>query len=29
MRRKVRRALDATTGAVLLGSGAKLAAEHV
>ena len=29
MRRKVRRALDATTGAVLLGFGAKLAAEHV
>jgi threonine/homoserine/homoserine lactone efflux protein len=29
MRRKVRRALDATTGAVLLGFGAKLATEHV
>jgi threonine/homoserine/homoserine lactone efflux protein len=29
MRRKVRRSLDATTGAVLLGFGAKLATEHV
>ena len=29
MRRKVRRALDATTGAALLGFGAKLATEHV
>ena len=29
MRGKVRRALDATTGAVLLGFGAKLATEHV
>jgi threonine/homoserine/homoserine lactone efflux protein len=29
MRRKVRRALYATTGAVLLGFGAKLATEHV
>ena len=29
MRRRVRRALDATTGAVLLGFGAKLATEHV
>src|SRR5580700_3133181 len=29
MRRKVRRALDATTGAILLGFGAKLATEHV
>jgi len=29
MRRGVRRALDATTGAVLLGFGAKLATEHV
>ena len=29
MRRKVRRGLDATTGAVLLGFGAKLATEHV
>ena len=29
MRRKVRRTLDATTGAVLLGFGAKLATEHV
>jgi threonine/homoserine/homoserine lactone efflux protein len=29
MRRKVRRALDATTGAVLLGFGARLATEHV
>jgi threonine/homoserine/homoserine lactone efflux protein len=28
-RRKVRRALDATTGAVLLGFGARLATEHV
>jgi threonine/homoserine/homoserine lactone efflux protein len=28
-RRKVRRTLDATTGAVLLGFGAKLATEHV
>ena len=28
MRRKVRRTLDATTGAVLLGFGAKLATEH-
>ena len=28
MRRKVRRALDATTGAVLLGFGARLATEH-
>ena len=28
-RRKVRRALDATTGAALLGFGAKLATEHV
>ena len=28
-RRKVRRGLDATTGAVLLGFGARLAAEHV
>lgn len=28
MRRRVRRALDATTGAVLLGFGARLAAEH-
>ena len=29
MRRRVRRSLDATTGAVLLGFGAKLATEHV
>jgi threonine/homoserine/homoserine lactone efflux protein len=29
MRRKVRRALDATTGTVLLGFGARLATEHV
>jgi len=29
MRRKVRRALDATTGAVLLGFGTKLATEHL
>jgi len=29
MRRRVRRALDATTGVVLLGFGAKLATEHV
>jgi threonine/homoserine/homoserine lactone efflux protein len=29
MRRKVRRALDATTGAILLGFGARLATEHV
>jgi len=29
MRRKVRRTLDATTGAVLLGFGARLATEHV
>lgn len=29
VRRKVRRALDATTGAVLLGFGARLATEHV
>jgi threonine/homoserine/homoserine lactone efflux protein len=29
MRRKVRRGLDATTGAVLLGFGAKLATAHV
>jgi threonine/homoserine/homoserine lactone efflux protein len=29
MRRKVRRSLDATTGAVLLGFSAKLATEHV
>jgi threonine/homoserine/homoserine lactone efflux protein len=29
MRRRVRRVLDATTGAVLLGFGARLAAEHV
>jgi threonine/homoserine/homoserine lactone efflux protein len=29
MRRKVRRSLDATTGAVLLGFGARLATEHV
>jgi threonine/homoserine/homoserine lactone efflux protein len=29
MRRQVRRALDATTGAVLLGFGARLATEHV
>jgi threonine/homoserine/homoserine lactone efflux protein len=29
MRRKVRRSLGATTGAVLLGFGAKLATEHV
>jgi threonine/homoserine/homoserine lactone efflux protein len=29
VRRKVRRSLDATTGAVLLGFGAKLATEHV
>jgi threonine/homoserine/homoserine lactone efflux protein len=29
MRRKVRRSLDATTGAVLLGFGAKLATEHM
>jgi threonine/homoserine/homoserine lactone efflux protein len=29
MRRKVRRALDTTTGVVLLGLGARLAAEHV
>ena len=29
MSRKVRRGLDATTGAVLLGFGAKLATEHV
>jgi threonine/homoserine/homoserine lactone efflux protein len=28
MRRRVRRALDAATGAVLLGFGAKLATEH-
>lgn len=28
-RRKVRRGLDATTGAVLLGFSAKLATEHV
>ena len=29
MRRRVRRGLDATTGAVLLGFGARLATEHV
>jgi threonine/homoserine/homoserine lactone efflux protein len=29
MRRRVRRALDATTGVVLLGFGARLATEHV
>jgi threonine/homoserine/homoserine lactone efflux protein len=29
MRRKVRRALDTTTGVVLLGFGARLATEHV
>jgi threonine/homoserine/homoserine lactone efflux protein len=29
MRRRIRRTLDATTGAVLLGFGAKLATEHV
>jgi threonine/homoserine/homoserine lactone efflux protein len=29
MRRRVRRGLDATTGAVLLGFSAKLATEHV
>ncbi len=29
MRRKVRRTLDATTGAVLLGFGARLATEHM
>jgi threonine/homoserine/homoserine lactone efflux protein len=29
MRRKVRRGLDATTGAVLLGFSARLATEHV
>ena len=29
MRRRVRRVLDATTGAVLLGFGARLASEHV
>jgi threonine/homoserine/homoserine lactone efflux protein len=29
MRRKVRRSLDATTGVVLLGFGARLATEHV
>jgi threonine/homoserine/homoserine lactone efflux protein len=29
MRQRVRRALDATTGAVLLGFGARLATEHV
>jgi len=29
VRRKVRRALDATTGAVVLGFGARLATEHV
>jgi threonine/homoserine/homoserine lactone efflux protein len=29
MRRRVRRTLDATTGAVLIGFGAKLATEHV
>ena len=29
MRRHVRRALDATTGAVLLGFSAKLATEHI
>jgi threonine/homoserine/homoserine lactone efflux protein len=29
MRHRVRRALDATTGAVLLGFGARLATEHV
>jgi threonine/homoserine/homoserine lactone efflux protein len=29
MRRRVRRALDATTGTVLLGFGARLATEHV
>lgn len=29
MRRRVRRSLDATTGAVLLGFSAKLATEHV
>jgi hypothetical protein len=28
MRRKVRRGLDATTGAVLLGFSARLATEH-
>ena len=28
-RRRVRRGLDATTGAVLLGFSARLAAEHV
>ena len=28
VRRRVRRTLDATTGAVLLGFGAKLATEH-
>lgn len=29
MRRRVRRGLDATTGAVLLGFGARLATEHI
>jgi threonine/homoserine/homoserine lactone efflux protein len=29
LRRRVRRTLDATTGAVLLGFGAKLATEHL
>jgi threonine/homoserine/homoserine lactone efflux protein len=29
LRRKVRRALDTTTGVVLLGIGARLATEHV
>jgi len=29
MRRRVRRTLDATTGTVLLGFGAKFATEHV